>query len=588
MLLSSDFWSSTGADSGLWRPLILLSYWIDGRLGGWLPTWFHVVNLISHALATAAFALLLGELGAGALAVWLAALWFAIMPVHVESVAWISGRTDVWCALFGLLALWMHERGTRRAAGWWRSGALLAFAAALLSKEAALPLVGVLAMLAWRRAAGEPGAARRAGFEVAPYLALAAVWLVVHQRIAPGQLAVTPGWTHPSRPELVWTGLATLPTYLALLLPGFPQGPDRAIAPAHSPADWRVAAGLALHVVALLGLWRLRRDRSGLGAALMLLWLPLAMIGFVTVLRGVIFYGGRNLYLSSAGAAWLAGAGLERLWQRGLAPTTLPRGLVPAAFVVLVVVCVNQTWIAMAGWRTDETMYRAMIATQPKNPTGYVGLAMVKIGQRRDAAALEALRHAEALDSTRQEIATCRAAIESRRGNWPAVRYWAHTARVRGALEADAGLMEVNALQLMAELPTARDLLDTLMRDHKTDPDVAAAFGRQMLLENRPMRAVKPLRYAAEWDPQDAGLALLLGDAYARVKHYEEARQELRRATGLEPNNVEAWLRLAAVCHLLGALQERDDALNNANSLPGADPAQIDAMWRKMAGIGER
>ena len=51
--------------------------------------------------------------------------------------------------------------------------------------------------------------------------------------------------------------------------------------------------------------------------------------------------------------------------------------------------------------------------------------------------------------------------------------------------------------------------------------------------------------------------------------------------------SVRTEVRMQELEHLLGALQERDDALNNARSLPGADPQKVDAMWRKMAGIGE-
>src|SRR5262249_37399302 len=62
-LLFSDFWSSAGGVSGLWRPLITLSFWVDGRLSGWQPGWFHVVNMLSHVAATSLLALLLVEVG---------------------------------------------------------------------------------------------------------------------------------------------------------------------------------------------------------------------------------------------------------------------------------------------------------------------------------------------------------------------------------------------------------------------------------------------------------------------------------------------------------------------------------------------
>jgi predicted Zn-dependent protease len=243
--------------------------------------------------------------------------------------------------------------------------------------------------------------------------------------------------------------------------------------------------------------------------------------------------------------------------------------------------------IALSGWRSDETMYRMMIQAQPKNPDGYLGLALVKIGQRKDRTALAALDQAAALDSTRYEIATHHAAIAARYREWPEVIRWARLARARGATEADSWLLEVAALQSLQRLDEAGQVLDTLMAIQKSDPDVAAAYGRQKLLQNRPQQAVKPLEYAASWNPNDPSLALLLGDAYARVKSYDRARAEIKRAIGLDPGNVDAWLRLAVVCHLMLDIQGRDEALNNAANLPGSDPAKIQEMWKKMAGVGD-
>jgi Flp pilus assembly protein TadD len=392
---------------------------------------------------------------------------------------------------------------------------------------------------------------------------------------------------HPGLAERIRTAIALLPSQLSFLVPGLPLGPDFRIEPARSWTDPRVGLGLLLNGAAVFAIVRRDSGRGRVAAATALLWLPLALIAGLTLTRGALLNGSRNLYLPSAGAAWLLGVGADALWRRGLAPTTLPRWLVPAGFVALMIACGDLALIQMSGWRTDETMYLAMIRVQPRNPDGYLGLALVDIGFRRDARALEALRRASVLDSTRYQIGTYHAAIASRQRNWPEVVRWAKIAQARGATEADSWLMEVAAYQSMNMLPQASLVLDTLMARNKSDPDVAAAFGQQMLLENRPNRAVKPLQYAVSWNPQDASLALRLGDAYARVGQLAAAKDEFKRASGLEPANVDAWLRLASVCHLLMDLGGRDEALRNAASLPGTNPAMIDSLWRKMAGVGE-
>src|SRR5262249_33766785 len=236
-------------------------------------------------------------------------------------------------------ALWMNERGARGNPWIWRAAAALAFAAALLCKEGAVPAIAVLAALAWPRLASAPDRWKRLAIEIAPWLVILAAWAYLHQRVAPGVLAPSPGWRHPTAAERLWTSIATLPAYLAMLVPGTPQGPDWLIAPARSPADPRVILGVILHLAALVLLVRWWGRRWRLAAAVVFLWLPLAMIGGLTFARGVLFYGGRHLYMASAGATWLVGAGVAYLWRRGLAPTTFPRWTLAAGYAAMTVVC---------------------------------------------------------------------------------------------------------------------------------------------------------------------------------------------------------------------------------------------------------
>src|SRR5206468_1428595 len=82
----------------------------------WQPWGFHLVNLLAHAATSAVVTLLMLAAGVPGAAALVAGAWFAVMPAHVESVAWISGRTDVLAGLFLALALLLDRR--RRRAGW--------------------------------------------------------------------------------------------------------------------------------------------------------------------------------------------------------------------------------------------------------------------------------------------------------------------------------------------------------------------------------------------------------------------------------------------------------------------------------------
>src|SRR5262245_9384231 len=88
-------------------PVVYTSFWIEYQLWGLKPTGFHVINVLLHLCnALLVWRLLaLIKFPGGLAGAWLAAAVFAIHPVHVESVAWISERKNVLSGLFYLLAM---------------------------------------------------------------------------------------------------------------------------------------------------------------------------------------------------------------------------------------------------------------------------------------------------------------------------------------------------------------------------------------------------------------------------------------------------------------------------------------------------
>ena len=132
-----------------WRPLVLLSYAGDYHLWALRPGGYHFTGLMVNALnGVLVFLLFLAVFGdlPGAFAT---ALLFTLHPTHVEPVVWISGRPDLLVSLFSLLFLWLFHRSV--IVGRWRfyPFALLAFGAALLSKESGVMLLPAAGLLLW-------------------------------------------------------------------------------------------------------------------------------------------------------------------------------------------------------------------------------------------------------------------------------------------------------------------------------------------------------------------------------------------------------------------------------------------------------
>ncbi len=148
-----DIWLDIGATK-MYVPLAFTTLWIEHQLWGNRPLGYHFVNLLLHAACAVLLWLLLARLelpGAG-----LAAALFAVHPVFVESVAWVTEIKNTQSALFALLCGLTYrrfalpspdERESRRS--WTYLLTVLAFAAAVLSKPVVVALPFVLLLLLW-------------------------------------------------------------------------------------------------------------------------------------------------------------------------------------------------------------------------------------------------------------------------------------------------------------------------------------------------------------------------------------------------------------------------------------------------------
>jgi tetratricopeptide (TPR) repeat protein len=121
-----------------YRPLIFVSYLIDRTLGGETPFWFHASVIAVHAVNTALVFQLARRLFADTVIAGLGALLFAVHPAHVESVAWMAGRSDVIVCAFMLATILLLQRRDRLWSAWLGGATYLL---GLLSKESALAVL---------------------------------------------------------------------------------------------------------------------------------------------------------------------------------------------------------------------------------------------------------------------------------------------------------------------------------------------------------------------------------------------------------------------------------------------------------------
>ena len=145
--LQNVVWSFATFRDGNWIPFTWLSLMLDTTVFGFHAGGYHFTNVLLHVANTVLlFAFLARATGNQLRSACVAAL-FALHPLHVESVAWITERKDVLSTLFGLLSLLAYVSYAKSRGGWSFAACLLCFVASLLSKQTLVTLPFVFLLL---------------------------------------------------------------------------------------------------------------------------------------------------------------------------------------------------------------------------------------------------------------------------------------------------------------------------------------------------------------------------------------------------------------------------------------------------------
>jgi protein O-mannosyl-transferase len=571
-LLTADFLASAGFTAGLWRPLVLLSFWLEGRLGGWTPAVFHATNVVLHSGVTLVLGLLLVQAGLSRLGAFAGALWFALMPAHLEVVDWILGRTDLMCGGFALLSLWLDRRARARGRTWPGVWTLVAFMAALLSKEAAAGWTIVVAAAELARAGTTRPKATELVRWLAPYLAVTVLWLVAHA-FAAGSSGLPAYVDDALRARRQAAAFVMLPQYLAFLWPWYPHSSDAAVWLPAGALAWTVVTGAVFTLAALLGLVVLGARRSPLAVPGAIVLVPVLPSLVLALTKAYLISGERMVYLPSAGAAWFLALALAWTARKG------PGWRWPAltATAVLIMGSGIETLRLQPSWADDAHVFQAMTARQPDNPAGWIGLAdgLARSGRKQEAES--ALARAQSLAPRLPAVYLGRAQLHYQFGEWDAVVADASQALALDDASYQARLLRASTLvRLRRTAEAARDI-ERLLRDRPGDAVALMLDGQRLMMERRPAEAVVPLEAAARWRSDDPGLWFALGSARAAAGDLVAARTALERAMSIAPRFHAGWLTLARLCAALGDSMAAEAALEQARALPEARPSGGDS-----------
>ncbi len=373
-------WFDVGAIQQYY-PLSETAFWVQYKLWGDAMFGYHLANILFHALTAVMVALLLRQLAIpGA---YLAAAIFALHPVHVESVAWITEQKNTLSAVFYLGAAMAYLRFDQNRGTAWYLGALGLFVLALVSKIVAVTLPAALLVIFWWRRGRLSW--RWDALPLTPFFIIGAVmgvfvtWAERKMVGADGPdfaMTVLQRCLLPGRVIWFYLGKLLWPADLHFMYPRWQV--DSAI-------WWQYLFPLALLLLLAALWWPSRRWRGPLAGMLFFVGTLFPVLGFLNVYWFLFSYVADHFqYLASLGiiAPVAAGAALLLdhwgLWRR-------PAGY--AVCMVVLAVLGSLTWQQSRIYSDAETLYGTTVA---KNPDCWLahnnlGAALAERGQVDEA-----------------------------------------------------------------------------------------------------------------------------------------------------------------------------------------------------------
>ncbi len=545
-----DLWFHPGVVPQYY-PLVHTTFWIEYRLWGGSSgelsaAGFHVTNIFLHGLGAILLWCVLRRLGLGDSVAWLAAAVFAVHPVNVESVAWITERKNVLSLVFYLAALLAYLRfqpldeSTQPSKRSWPfyALALAFFLCALLSKTVTCSLPAAILLLIWWKRG------RLEWRDAVPLLPMFVMGLasgigtavmekhVVGAKGADWEYSVIERCLIAGRAVWFYAGKLFWPTELAFIYPRWTISTAQL---------WQFAYPIAA-ILFVMALWMLRKQigRGPLVAVLFFGGTLLPALGFVDVYPfRFSFVADHFQYHAAIGLIVLAVAAVATMIRRsGLA--WMSAVFWPVLLGVLAVLTWQQTFI----YKDRETLWTDTIHKNPDSFIAHGNLGEVLLMRgKTDAAIAEYERALEIKPDLPEALNTLGVEYARRGDDERAIRHF------RATLDADENFAVAHnglgaSLARQGKFDEAIEHLYAAVQALPQLTDARMNLGLALSRTGKLDEAVKQFERVLEQTPNDPKAHYLLGSVQVAQGNDDGAIVHFGRVLELNPRSIEAHFAL--------------------------------------------
>jgi protein O-mannosyl-transferase len=550
---TSDLWYHVARHQVYYRPLFVAWSMLNYTLFGLRPWGWHMAAVVLHVGAVASVFWLVRRLGLEYWTAALAALIFALHPIHIEPVAWVSAASDTMVAMFVALAFAAFLSGRdpkygpkKRRLCW--AASLVLLACALLTKEMAVMFSGLVGIYAWlypRQGQTSQGQRLFAALtETVPYAAVTVAYAMLRKHA----LVHSTGQFDPAHGmgNVVRTLPLVLATYLRQLL--LPVGMTGLYYTPYVTSSLlsQVVAPLFVLGAVLVGLWYWNRREGNSTIAFAGCWL---LVGLVPALYLRNFGNGdfvrdRYMYLPSIGFAILGAMGLRRLPSFGRWNSQMVQII---AVAVLGAGYSGASLAQQVYWGNDFVLLVRGQSLYPENPYALAGLAK-EYSQRGAHDRAIALGQTVVRDHPEYgygPLALAEAYI--RAGRFEEGRVWLDRVNPDYA-KSEVGMAGLAGLYgQMGDYPRALELCSEIL---EKEPNLYSALyncGNIHLMDGQYHEAEQLLSRAVQLVPEQAAPRHFLGRALLQEGRTAESQRYLAQATEMDPKvwDYHYWLAVS-------------------------------------------